>query len=69
MSKVKPVSTPLANHFNLFLEQDSEVEGMSKIPYDNAVDCLMYGMVYTRPDLAQTVSQMHKFMYNPGKQH
>lgn len=73
MSKANPVSTPLANHFKLSLEQcpktDSEIEGMSKIPYASAVGCLMYAMVCTRPDLAQAVSQVCKFMSKPGKQH
>ena len=41
MSKAKPVSTPLVNHFKISLEQcqktDSKIEDMSKNPYSNAV--------------------------------
>lgn len=63
MSKAKHVSTPLENNFNLSLEQcsktDSEIEGMSKILYANAVGCLMHNMVCTRLDLAQAFSQMY----------
>ncbi|KAE8729714.1 3-ketoacyl-CoA synthase 11 [Hibiscus syriacus] len=66
----KPVSTPLANHFKLSSEQcpktDKEVEDMAKVPYSNAVGCLMYAMVCTRPDLAHAVSQVCKYMSKPG---
>lgn len=72
MSKAKPVSIPLENHFKLSLEQclktDSKIEGMSKIPYASAIGCLMYAMVYTRPDLAQAISKVCKFMSKSGKQ-
>ncbi|KAE8684070.1 hypothetical protein F3Y22_tig00111154pilonHSYRG00007 [Hibiscus syriacus] len=48
MSSAKPVSTPLANHFKLSSEQcpktDKEAEDMAKVPYSNAVGCLMYAM-------------------------
>ncbi|KAL0403199.1 UNVERIFIED_CONTAM: Retrovirus-related Pol polyprotein from transposon TNT 1-94 [Sesamum radiatum] len=61
MSKAKPMSTPLANHFKLSLKQclktDREIEDMAKVPYASAVGCLMYAMVCTRPDLAHAVSQ------------
>src|ERR1044072_7598891 len=73
MSRSKPISTPLANHFKLSLEQspktEAEQQAMSKIPYVSAVGCLMYAMVCTRPDLAQAVSQVCKFMSKPGKKH
>ncbi|KAL0318215.1 UNVERIFIED_CONTAM: Retrovirus-related Pol polyprotein from transposon TNT 1-94 [Sesamum calycinum] len=49
MSKAKPVSTPLENHFKLSIEQcpktDREVEDMAKMSYASAVSCLMYAMV------------------------
>lgn len=45
MSKSNHVSTPLANHFKLSLEQcqktNSKIEGLSKIPYANAIGCFM----------------------------
>ncbi|KAE8693888.1 putative pentatricopeptide repeat-containing protein [Hibiscus syriacus] len=70
MSSAKPVSTPLANHFKLSSEQcpktDKEAENMAKVPYSNAVGCLMYAMVCTRPDLAHAVSQVCKYMSKPG---
>ncbi|KAL1194905.1 Retrovirus-related Pol polyprotein from transposon TNT 1-94 [Cardamine amara subsp. amara] len=42
---------------------------MAQVPYASAVGCLMYAMVCTRPDLAQAVSQVNKYMSNPGRQH
>ena len=73
MNNAKPVSTPLANHFKLSivkcLKTNFEKYDMSKIPYASAVGCLMYVMVCTRPDLAQDVSVVSKYMANPRKQH
>ncbi|KAL0426860.1 UNVERIFIED_CONTAM: Retrovirus-related Pol polyprotein from transposon TNT 1-94 [Sesamum latifolium] len=69
MSKAKPVSTPLANHFKLSSEQchkiDREIEDMANVPYASAVHCLMYAMVCTRPDLAHAISQVCKYMSKP----
>jgi len=73
MVNAKPVSTPLAAHFNLSAKQspstDDEVQEMKKIPYASAVGCLMYAMVCTRPDLAQAMSVVSKYMSNPGREH
>ena len=70
MENAKPVSTPLANHFRLSTTQcpkiDDDVQDMSKVPYASAVECLMYAIVCTRPDLTQTVSTVSKFLSNPG---
>ncbi|CAA0832918.1 Uncharacterized mitochondrial protein AtMg00810 [Striga hermonthica] len=73
MNEAKPVSTPLANHFKLSVDQcpksDKETQDMVEIPYASAVGCLMYAMVCTRPDLAHVVGQVCKYMSRPGKQH
>jgi hypothetical protein len=73
MENVKLMSTPLASHFRLSTSQCpkivEETEDMSKVSYANAVRCLMYAMVCSRPDLAQAVSVVSKFMANPGKQY
>ncbi|KAL0454797.1 UNVERIFIED_CONTAM: Retrovirus-related Pol polyprotein from transposon TNT 1-94 [Sesamum latifolium] len=73
MSKAKPVSTPLANHFKLSSEQcpktDREIEDMAKVPYASVVGCLMYAMVCTHPDLAHAVSQVCKYMSKSGRHH
>ena len=42
---------------------------MSKVPYANAVGCLMYAMVCTWPDLAHAVSTVSKYMENPKREH
>ena len=71
MSKAKPVSTSLANHFKLSSlhcpKTDKEIEDMAKVPYASAVGCLMYAMVCTRSDLAHAVSQVCKYMSKPGR--
>ena len=73
MKNAKSVSTPLAHHFKLSSTQcpktDDEIQEMSKVPYASAVGCLMYAMVCTRPDLAQAVSMVSKFLSNPGRPH
>ncbi|KAM7469095.1 hypothetical protein LguiA_007278 [Lonicera macranthoides] len=50
-------------------ETEEEVEYMAQVPYASAVGSLMYAMVCTRPDIAQAVSIVSRFMANPGKQH
>ncbi|XP_040873685.1 secreted RxLR effector protein 161-like [Glycine max] len=42
---------------------------MSHIPYASVVGSLMYAMVCTRPDLAQAVSVVSRYMGNPGMEH
>lgn len=73
MIDADPVSTPLNNSFVLNKSQcpstDAEVEEMKKKPYVSAVGCLMYSMVCTRPDLAQVLSVVSRYMANPGKPH
>lgn len=65
-------SSPLASHFKLSvtmtLNSEEEVEYMAQVPYANAVGKLMYAMVCTRPDIAQAVSMISRFMANLSKQ-
>ena len=42
---------------------------MAKVPYASAIGSLMYAMVSTRPDIAQAVGVVSRFMNNPGKEH
>ncbi|XP_070003518.1 secreted RxLR effector protein 161-like [Nicotiana sylvestris] len=42
---------------------------MSRVPYTNVVGSLMYAMVCTRPDIAQVVRVISRYMHNPGKEH
>ena len=70
---VKEVSTPLATHFKLSKQQepssDADIEYMKKVPYSSVVGSIMYAMVYTRPDIAYSVSLVSIFRGNPGKIH
>ncbi|BBG92530.1 transposable element gene [Prunus dulcis] len=45
-----------------------EKDEISKVPYASAVGCLMYAIVCIRPDLAQVVSVVSRYMKNLGKQ-
>ena len=38
---------------------------MSKVSYANAVGCLMYLMVCTRPDISHAVSVVSRYMADP----
>jgi NADH:ubiquinone oxidoreductase subunit C len=42
---------------------------MSHVPYASAVGSLMYGMVYTRPNIAHVVGLLRKYMSKLGKEH
>ena len=39
------------------------------VPYASLVGSLMYAMVYTRPDIAQAVGVLSRFMANLGRVH
>lgn len=73
MENAKPVSTPLGVHFRLSKEQSPKTEEertqMAKVPYASAIGSLMYAMVCTRPDIAQAVGAVSRYMNNPGKTH
>jgi hypothetical protein len=66
MENAKPVSTPLANHLCL---STSQCPKTVKVPHASVVGCLMYAIVCTRPDLAQAIGVVSKYMANPGRQH
>jgi hypothetical protein len=42
---------------------------MAQVPYASAVGSLMYAMVCTRPDIAQAVGVVSRYMANPGREH
>ena len=73
MQKARPVFTPLAAHFKLSADlcpkTDKDINHMSQIPYSSAVGSIMYLMVCIRPDIAQAVSVVSRYLANPGKQH
>ncbi|KAJ4715159.1 Retrovirus-related Pol polyprotein from transposon TNT 1-94 [Melia azedarach] len=73
MSTAKPIDTPSAANAHLSVafapKSVEEKEYMSRVPYASAVGSLMYAMVCSRPDLAQSVSVVSRFMGEPGKEH
>ena len=73
MQDCKPISTPLPVNFKLSSSMcpSSEAERieMSRVPYASAVGSLMYAMICTRPDIAQAVGVVSRFMADPGKEH
>ncbi|KAJ4710008.1 Retrovirus-related Pol polyprotein from transposon TNT 1-94 [Melia azedarach] len=73
MSTAKPIDTSSAANAHLSVafvpKSVEEKEYMSRVPYASAVGSLMYAMVCTRPDLAQSVSVVSRFMGEPGKEH
>ncbi|KAH9703677.1 hypothetical protein KPL70_011177 [Citrus sinensis] len=73
MLNSKPVVTPLAAHFrlsNLQCPKTSEEKlEMEDVPYANAVGCLMYAMVLTRPDISHAVSVVSRYMATLGNEH
>ncbi|KAJ4703769.1 Retrovirus-related Pol polyprotein from transposon TNT 1-94 [Melia azedarach] len=73
MSTAKPIDTPSAANAHMSVaftpKSVEEKEYMSRVPYASAVGSLMYAMVCNRPDLAQSVSVVSRFMGEPGKEH
>ncbi|RDX72696.1 hypothetical protein CR513_47771, partial [Mucuna pruriens] len=73
MQDCKPISTPLLVNYKLSssISPSSEEERMemSRVSYASAVGSLVYAMICTRPDFAQVVGVVSKFMGNPSKEH
>ncbi|XP_071924482.1 tabersonine 16-hydroxylase 2-like [Coffea arabica] len=69
MSKAKEVSTLLAGHFKLCIEQyptsKKDKEDMKKVSYASAVGSLMYVMVCTMPDIVHAVGVVSRYLSNP----
>jgi ATP-binding cassette subfamily B (MDR/TAP) protein 1 len=70
MQSAKPVTSPLAGHHKLSLEQcptnKKEKEEMSKTPYQSTMGSLMYVMVCTRPNITYVVG-FFKLVYDISK--
>jgi hypothetical protein len=47
----------------------ADIEAMRHVPYREAVGGLLYLVVATRPDLAYAVSEVSRYMCNPGEKH
>ncbi|KAE8715220.1 Heat shock 70 kDa protein 15 [Hibiscus syriacus] len=73
MQDCKSISTPISINFKLSssMSPSSEEERMkmSRVPYASAVGSLMFVMICTRPDIAQAVGVVSRYMANPCKEH
>ena len=73
MTDCKPSSVPANPSVRLSKDMsprsNEEQAHMSRIPYRQIVGSLLYLVSGTRPDIAYSVSQVCRFMQNPGKQH
>jgi ATP-binding cassette subfamily B (MDR/TAP) protein 1 len=48
---------------------EAERMEMSRVPYASAVGSLMFAMICTRPDIAQAVRAVSRYMANHGREH
>ena len=48
---------------------DQEKDNMKSVPYLEALGCLLYLAICTRPDISFAVSELAKFANNPGREH
>jgi hypothetical protein len=59
MHECKPVKVPIPVGVNLSTDQcpktHEEEDGMSHVPYASVVGCLMYAIVFNRPDIAHAM--------------
>ena len=66
MQDCKPISTPLPINCKLSSSMcpinEAERREMAHVPYASAVGSLMYAMICTRPDIAQVVRVVSRFM-------
>jgi hypothetical protein len=69
----KTIKVPIPIGVKLSADQcpktQEEEEGMSHVPYANAVGSLMYAMVCTRLGIAHAVGVLSRYMSKPGKEH
>jgi len=73
MKDCNPSSTPLDKNQILTHEMSpktkKEEEVMRNVPYREAIGCMMYAQLATRPDLAYGISVVSRFSNNPGVAH
>ena len=73
MQNCKPISTPLPINFKLSTSMSPSNEAerieMSRVPYASAVESLMFAMICTRPNIAQAIRVVSRYMANPGREH
>ncbi|KAG3088906.1 hypothetical protein PI124_g16849 [Phytophthora idaei] len=69
----KPVENPCASNMKLSKSMSpttaEERAEMQTRPYRSLIGCLMYITTCTRPDISYVVTQLSRFLENPGLQH
>lgn len=73
MSDCNPIRTPI-DYNQKFVKSmcpkdDETKEKMSKVPYMQAIGCLLYAAQISRPDICYAVNILSRFSSNPGKPH
>ena len=73
MSDCNPTSSPIDCNQNLSADMcpkdaDSK-EQMSKIPYMQAIGCLLFAAQISKPDISYAVNLLSRFCTNPSKPH
>jgi len=67
------VNVSLGGHFKLSKARTSIMKDekalISEMPYASAVGSLMYAIICTRPDIAQAVGVVSRYMSNTRKEH
>jgi len=68
MENCKPMKTPLPTRPNLEVYTE-DANPDDRLLYQSMLGSIMYAMLWTRPDLAYTVSLLGQFSANPGPEH
>lgn len=73
LTEAKSLSTPMVTSLKLSsdgqLVSAEEKREMSKFRYRQAVGCLIYLNVWTKPDISKATQEVAKYSNNPGKTH
>ncbi len=70
MEDSKPLATPMEERLVLpALDKDTPIDPHLAQQYQSAIGSLMYAIVYTRLDLAYTVSKLSQYSSNPKEVH
>lgn len=51
------------------LSIEAEKNEISQVLYASIVGSLMFAMICTKPDIAQAVRAVNRYMANPGRKH
>jgi hypothetical protein len=64
----KPNRTPATGYENLRPATDKD-ERINITEYQQAIGCVMYAMIFTRPDIAFILGKLSQYMSDPAKPH